>query len=91
MSGIVSCITFERILLLISKVKESKKKNREKKRYKMITRNCPYEVKETLELFHEQKTKGIIIRARARWHEHGERSSKYFLTLKKRNRVKKNI
>ena len=30
--------------------------------------------KEKLELFYEQKTKGIIIRARARWHEHGERS-----------------
>ena len=29
--------------------------------------------KEKLELFYEQKTKGIIIRARARWHEHGER------------------
>ena len=32
--------------------------------------------REKLELFYEQKTKGIIIRARARWHEHGERSVK---------------
>ena len=31
---------------------------------------------------------GIIVRARARWHEHGERSTKYFLTLEKRNHVK---
>ena len=49
------------------------------------------EIKEKLELFYEEKTKGIIIRARARWHEHGERSSKYFLNLEKRNHVKKHI
>ena len=35
--------------------------------------------KESLELFHEEKTKGIIICARAWWHEHRERSTKYFL------------
>ena len=28
---------------------------------------------ENLETFYEEKTKGIIIRARARWHEHGEK------------------
>ena len=27
--------------------------------------------KEELELFYEEKVKGIIIRARGRWHEHG--------------------
>ena len=32
-----------------------------------------------------------MIRARARWHEHGERSSKYFLNLEKRNHVKKHM
>ena len=37
--------------------------------------------KEDLELFYEEKVKGIIIRARARWHEHGEKSTKYFLNL----------
>ena len=42
-------------------------------------------------LFYEEKTNGIIVRARARWHEHGERSAKYFLNLEKRNRVKKHI
>ena len=31
-----------------------------------------------------EKTNGIIVRARARWHEHGERSTKYFLNLEKR-------
>ncbi len=31
--------------------------------------------------FYEEKTKGVIIRARARWHEHGERSSKFFFLI----------
>ena len=39
----------------------------------------------------EEKTKGIIIRARARWHEHGEKSTEYFLNLEKRNHIKKHI
>ena len=34
---------------------------------------------------------GIIIRSRARWHEYGERSSKYLLNLEKRNHVRKHI
>ena len=38
-----------------------------------------------------KKIKGIFIRARVRWHELGERSSKYFLNLEKRNHVKKHI
>ena len=46
---------------------------------------------EKLETFYEEKTKGIIIRARVRWHEYGEKSTKYFLNLKKRNHVKKHI
>ena len=36
-------------------------------------------VQEELETFYEEKTKGIIIRARPRWHEHGEKSTKIFL------------
>ena len=44
-----------------------------------------------LELFYEEKVKGIIIRARARWHEHGEKSTKYFLNLEKRNHIKKHM
>ena len=46
---------------------------------------------EKLETFYEEKTKGIIIRAHARWHEHGEKSTKYFLNLEKRNHIKKHI
>ena len=56
-----------------------------------LNQNRLNEAKESLELFYEEKTKGIIIRARARWHEHGERSTKYFLNLEKRNHVKKHI
>jgi len=32
-----------------------------------------------LESFYEEKTKGIIVRARTRWHKQGEKSTKYFL------------
>ena len=39
--------------------------------------------KDTLELFYEEKVKGTIVRVRARWHEHGEKSIKYFLNLKR--------
>ena len=49
------------------------------------------EIKERLELFYEEKTNGLIVRTRARWHEHGERSTKYFLNLEKQNHVKKHI
>ena len=31
------------------------------------------------------------MRARARWHEHGEKSNKYFLSLEKRNAIRKHI
>ena len=39
----------------------------------------------------EQKTKGAIIRSRARWYEHGERNSKYFVNLEKRAYERKHI
>ena len=29
------------------------------------------------------KTRGAILRSRARWHEHGERNNKYFYSLGK--------
>ena len=37
--------------------------------------------KERLESFFEEKVKGIITQARARWHEHRERRTKYFQNL----------
>ncbi|KAL9954593.1 hypothetical protein ACROYT_G042155 [Oculina patagonica] len=50
-----------------------------------------YAAQKQLESFYEEKTKGIVVRARARWHEQGEKSTKYFLNLEKRNHVKKHI
>jgi len=41
------------------------------------------------EALYEEKVEGIILQARAQWHEHGEKNSKYFLNLEKRNHVKK--
>ena len=48
-------------------------------------------VREKIESFYEEKTRVIIIRARARWHESGEKSSKYLLNPEKRNHVKKHM
>ena len=46
-----------------------------------INQNLLNEAKEILEHLYEEKTRGIIIRARARCLEHGERSSKYFFLI----------
>ena len=47
--------------------------------------------KESIEAFYDEKLNGVIIRVRARWHEHGEKKSKYFLNLEKRNHIKKHM
>ena len=44
-----------------------------------------------LESFYEEKANGLIVRARARWHEYGEKSTKYFSSLEKRNYTRKHI
>ena len=44
-----------------------------------------------LEKFYDEKAKGSIVRSRARWHEYGEKSTKYFLSLEKRNHTRKHI
>ena len=36
------------------------------------------ECKTEIEKFYDDKTNGLIVRSRARWHEHGEKSTKYF-------------
>ena len=46
--------------------------------------NALNSAKEKLELLYEEKLQGIIIRARARWWEQGEKSTKYFLNLEKK-------
>ena len=48
-------------------------------------------LKSELEALYDRKVEGIIVRSRARWHEHGEKNSKYFLNLEKRNHIKKHI
>ena len=44
-----------------------------------------------LEKARESRIKGLIIRSRATWHEQGERSTKYFLSLEKRNATRKSV
>ena len=48
-------------------------------------------LKEKMEKLYEVKVEGIIVRSRARWHEHGEKNSKYFLNLEKRNHIRKHV
>ena len=47
--------------------------------------------KKELEEFRKPYIDGLIVRSRARWHEEGEKSSKYFLGLEKRNATNKSI
>ena len=54
-------------------------------------KNIFEECKAELENFYEEKANGLIVRARARWHEYGEKSTKYFLSLEKRNYSRKHI
>lgn len=49
------------------------------------------EIKEKLELINENKTRGIILRSKAKWCEEGEKCTKYFLSLEKRNYKNKYI
>ena len=44
--------------------------------------------KNELETLYDERVEGIAVCARARWHEYGEKSSKYFLNLEKRNNIK---
>jgi len=48
-------------------------------------------LRERTEKLYEEKVEGIIVRSRARWYEHGEKNSKYFFNLEKRNHTKKHI
>lgn len=45
-------------------------------------------LRERIEKLYEEKVEGIIVRCRAHWHEHGEKNSKYFFNLEKRNHIK---
>ena len=44
-----------------------------------------------MEQLYDKMVESIIIRSRARWYEHGEKNSKYFFNLEKRNHIRKDI
>ena len=48
-------------------------------------------LKAKLEKVLNKKIKGTILRSKARWYENGEKNSKYFLNLEKRNFLRKKI
>ncbi len=48
-------------------------------------------VKQELEAMERQEANSVIFRSKVRWAEHGEKNSKYFLNLEKRNYVNKLI
>ena len=49
--------------------------------------SCKLEV----ESLYEYITSGIILQSKTNWYEHGEKSSKYFLNLEKRNKAKSHL
>ena len=50
-----------------------------------------HEAKAELNQLYNHITEGIIIRSRTAWYEFGEKSSKYFLGLEKRNKAKTHL
>ena len=64
----------------------------------IITTNSSEEVitvynnyKSDLEALYNYITEGIIMRSKSNWYEFGEKSSKYFLNLEKRNKAKSHV
>ena len=49
------------------------------------------QAKEKLSKFYDFKLQGIFVRSRARWVEEGEKNTKYFLNLEKRNKLHNTI
>jgi exonuclease III len=49
------------------------------------------QTKHELEAIALQEARGVILRSKARWTEDGEKNSKYFLNLEKRNSINKTI
>ena len=47
--------------------------------------------KNELEALYDYITEGIILRSKTDWYEHGEKSSKYFFNLEKRNKSKSHL
>ena len=47
--------------------------------------------KNELESIYDYITEGIILRSKASWYEHGEKSTQYFLSLEKRNKAQSHL
>ena len=92
-----------RVLLGISDSHESRHEeqqlNEQFQNAHLVFQNDPSEenlvtlnvLKERMDKMYEEEVEGIMVRSRARWHEHGEKNSGYFLNLEKRNHVKKHV
>lgn len=52
---------------------------------------CIHNLKEELQLLREYKMKGIVLRSKVQWLEEGEKPTKFFATIEKRNYVNKLI
>jgi hypothetical protein len=48
-------------------------------------------IKNDLKTYFEKKTEGAIIRSKAGWLREGERNSKFFFNLERRNYINKSI
>ena len=47
-----------------------------------------HKCKNDLDTIYDYITEGIILRSKVNWYEHGEKSSRYFLNLEKRNKAR---
>ena len=75
---------------LQNKMNELLKKSKTNPNNKQLL-NELYATKLRLQTIMRQKTKGAIIRSKARWQEQGERNTRYFLNLEKRNYCRKTV
>ena len=77
-------------LILQCKVNELIQKSERNPGDKLLL-NELYATKSRLQTIMRQKTKGAIIRSKALWHEQGERNTRYFYNLEKRNLNRKTV
>lgn len=78
--------TKQRIKMLESKVSEMEKSLKASDSSEHVKQLLDY--KSELNTYYKHITKGIIIRSKTQWYEDGEKSTKYFLNLQKKNKVK---
>lgn len=57
----------------------------------MELENRKQELKNKLDEITDYKTQGLILRSQTDWYEKGEKSTKYFLRMEKRNQIKKEM